>query len=279
MARIRTIKPEVAAHEVLFDLEKDTGLPIRFAWCMLFTVADREGRFAWRPRTLKAQIIPHDEVDFSRVLDAWVTRGFIVKYRVANEWFGWIPTFTKHQVINNRESPSDLPSIDDADESVDNRNNNFDASSTREARDNDASSTREVHAQAEGRKEGKEGKEGKERNRASTTRAAIPEFHQQVINAYHRILPDLPGIKIWTDRRRKALDRRIAERLKEGKPADTLGYWEQFFERVAGSDFLSGRSSKWHADLEWLIQPENFTKVIEGRYWNPTNGGAHPHGS
>lgn len=156
MARIRTIKPEIASHEELFDLEQETGLPIRFAWCMLFTVADREGRFTWRPRTLKAQILPHDEIDFSRVLDAWATRGFIVKYRVGNACFGWIPTFTKHQVINNREAKSDLPSIDEADEVFSIENNDIDACRTRDPRDDDASATREVHALGEGRKEGRE---------------------------------------------------------------------------------------------------------------------------
>lgn len=158
MARIRTIKPELAAHEGMFDAEVETGLPLRFAWCMLFTVADREGRFAWRPRTLKAQILPHDELDFSRVLDAWLTRAFIVKYRVKGEWFGCIPTFTKHQVINNRESPSGIPGLDEADDVIDSRNMDIDACPTREPRDDDASTTRAVHAQGEGRKEGREGK-------------------------------------------------------------------------------------------------------------------------
>lgn len=130
MARIRTIKPELAAHEELFDLEKETTLPIRFAWCMLFTVCDREGRFVWRPRTLKAQVLPHDNLDFSRVLDAWLSRGFVRKYRVEGTWYGWIPTFTKHQVINNRESASDLPSIQEAEEVSE----SVDATSTRKRR-------------------------------------------------------------------------------------------------------------------------------------------------
>lgn len=161
MARIRTIKPEIAAHEDLFDLERETGLPIRFAWCMLFTVADREGRFQWRPRTLKAQILPHDEIDFSRVLDAWVTRAFVRKYRVGDEWYGWIPTFTKHQVINHRESPSSLPPIEDADEEYQPLG---DACLTRDPREPDASTTRAGQA----RGEGKEGREGD--RHASTTR-------------------------------------------------------------------------------------------------------------
>ena len=157
MARIRTVKPELSAHEGMFDLEEETGLPVRFAWVMLFTVADREGRFRWRPRTLKAQVLPHDNLDFSHVLDAWLASGFIVKYRVGDEWFGCIPTFAKHQVINNRESDSALPSIDDADELITNKEAGHGACATREPREGSASTMREVDAQAEGMKEGKKG--------------------------------------------------------------------------------------------------------------------------
>lgn len=109
MARIRTIKPEFFLHEGLYDLEKATGLPIRISFAGLFCQADREGRFRWQPRRLKSQIIPYDEVDFSRVLDALGTRGFIVKYASNGDDFGFIPTFLRHQIINNRESQSDLP--------------------------------------------------------------------------------------------------------------------------------------------------------------------------
>ncbi|KVU85017.1 hypothetical protein WK76_23770 [Burkholderia ubonensis] len=110
MGRIRTVKPELFAHEDLFEAERETGLPLRIAFVGLFTCADREGRFKWRPRTLKLAVLPHDDVDFSRVLDAFVTRGFLVKYACeSGEEIGLIPTFTKHQVINNREMPSDLP--------------------------------------------------------------------------------------------------------------------------------------------------------------------------
>jgi hypothetical protein len=110
MARIRTVKPELFRHEGLFDLEKETGLPIRLSWIGLFTCCDREGRFKWRPRQLKSEILPFDdEIDFSRVLDALFTRGFVVKYRVDNEDYGHIPTWNEHQVINNRESESALP--------------------------------------------------------------------------------------------------------------------------------------------------------------------------
>jgi hypothetical protein len=108
--RIRTIKPEIAQHELLFDLERETGLPIRFAWTMLFTCCDREGRFEWRPRILKTLILPYDEgIDFERILELWTEQGLIVRYEVRGKTYGYIPTWTKHQVINNREYASKLP--------------------------------------------------------------------------------------------------------------------------------------------------------------------------
>lgn len=109
MARIRTIKPEFFIHEGLFDLEQETGLPVRVAFAGLFTVADRKGRFEWRPRRLKAAVLPYDDIDFSRVLDALTTRGFLVRYASQGRTFGAIPSWDKHQVVNNREKCSEFP--------------------------------------------------------------------------------------------------------------------------------------------------------------------------
>lgn len=109
MGRIRTVKPELFTHEDLFEAEQETGLPLRVAFIGLFTCADREGRFKWRPRTLKLAVLPHDAVDFSRVLDALTTAGFVRKYEVEGEDYGFIPTFLKHQTINQREAKSNLP--------------------------------------------------------------------------------------------------------------------------------------------------------------------------
>lgn len=109
MGRIRSIKPEFFKHEAMFDLEQETGLPVRLAFIALWTCCDKAGRFRWRPRTLKSDCLPFDDVDFSRVLDALTTRGFVVRYTVGRDEFGCIPTFAKHQYINNRETESDLP--------------------------------------------------------------------------------------------------------------------------------------------------------------------------
>ena len=107
--RIRTIKPEFFTHEGLFEIELETGLPMRVAFAGLWCAADREGRFKWEPRRLGVQILPYDQCDFSRVLHALATRGFIRKYACGTGVYGVIPSFSTHQVINNREKQSDLP--------------------------------------------------------------------------------------------------------------------------------------------------------------------------
>jgi hypothetical protein len=109
MGRIRTVKPELFSHEELFDAEVETGLPLRLSFIGLFTVADREGRFKWRPRTLKLDVLPHDQVDFSKVLDALSVSGFVTSYEVDGERYGYIPSFLDHQVINQREAKSTIP--------------------------------------------------------------------------------------------------------------------------------------------------------------------------
>jgi len=146
--RIRTIKPEFFNHEGIYDAEYETKLPLRLAFIGLWCAADREGRFKWEPRRLKTQIMPYDSCDFSRVLDALWTRDFILKYASDTGDFGVIPTFGKHQVINNRERDSELPDPCDC--------NEIDACATREER-----VSRAGKAEGKGREGNKEGK-GKE---------------------------------------------------------------------------------------------------------------------
>ncbi|CAK0038146.1 Replication protein 15 [Burkholderia pseudomallei] len=293
MGRIRTVKPELFTHEDLFEAEQETGLPLRVAFIGLFTCADREGRFKWRPRTLKLAVLPHDAVDFSRVLDALVTRGFLVRYASeSGEEIGLIPTFTKHQVINNRETPSDLPAPPA----------NLDLTGistrtpTRDPRVDDASDTR---AQGKG-KEGK-GKEGNEEANASvdsgapapvvdllgaavanagdSESAALHCPIARIVKAYHDLMPDNPRVKVLNDKRKRA----IAARWREASKLDCkpFGYstveaglnaWRAFFTVCAQSEFLTGKAQPkpgkppFIADIDFLMSPEAFAKCLENKY-------------
>jgi hypothetical protein len=96
-------------------------------------------------------------------------------------------------------------------------------------------------------------------------------LEKQILDAYHELLPDLPAVRDWNDRRKKKLRARIRERVKAGKPADGIAYWRQLFAKAAASDFLCARSkADWRCPgLEWLLEAKNFTKLIEGAYDNP----------
>lgn len=90
--------------------------------------------------------------------------------------------------------------------------------------------------------------------------------HSKIIDLYHANLPTMPRVVEWTPARKT----KLRTRWNEKSERQTLEWWEKFFGYVAESDFLCGRSkNEWTAcNLEWLITPSNFVKVLEGNYEN-----------
>ena len=109
MGRIRTIKPDFFKHFDLYEAEKESGLPLRLTYISLWTICDRQGRFRWKVERLKIECLPFDNIDFGLLLNTLREYGYIVKYQHEKEQYGFIPTFEKHQYINNKEFPSELP--------------------------------------------------------------------------------------------------------------------------------------------------------------------------
>ena len=236
--RIRTIKPEFFLHEGLYELEKETGLPVRISFAGLWCAADREGRFKWEPRRLGIQILPYDQIDFSRVLDALGTRAFILKYRVDDECFGVIPTFGKHQVINNRERDSELPEPIDYED--------IDASATRQPRVTHASKA-----------EGKGREQGRERN--GREQEPVSDAWQEVVDGWNAIV-QLPSIKVVSPKRKTAIKARLAESFFSAN-------WQAAIFLIPDSPFLMGNNPRgWKADFDWFLQPDSVAKIMEGKY-------------
>lgn len=101
----------------------------------------------------------------------------------------------------------------------------------------------------------------------TTDSAGDPCPHAEIVALYHEILPTSPRVKVWTDKRRANL----RTRWREDPKRQSIEYWRRFFEHVAASPFLTGRSATagrdpFLAGLDWLVTSENFAKVIEGRY-------------
>jgi len=92
--------------------------------------------------------------------------------------------------------------------------------------------------------------------------------HQEIINLYHEILPMCPTVRQWTPARQKFL----RQRWKEDPERQDIAWWRKFFSYVAKSDYLTGKTDNhpgkppYTADLEWIVRPNNFVKIYEGKY-------------
>jgi hypothetical protein len=105
MARIRTIKPDFFRHESLQDLEAaNPGCYVMLVFAGLFGHCDKAGRFEWKPRTLKLDILPFLDFDLAGTLAILRCGGFLKTYTVDGKQYGEIPAFEKHQRINGKEA-------------------------------------------------------------------------------------------------------------------------------------------------------------------------------
>ena len=101
----------------------------------------------------------------------------------------------------------------------------------------------------------------------------------EVVSQFNSICVSLNKVSGMTEPRRKAVQSALQavgqEKLTE------------LFRKAEASDFLTKRNSTgWKAGFDWLMKPENYTKVLEGNYDNQsaaqavqtdyTNGGLHP---
>ena len=105
MARIRTIKPQFWDDAKIGRIPRDA----RLLYIGLWTFADDLGVVIADPVWLKSKIFPYDKIQIQQ-LEAWLglleKTGFISLLSVKSESFYYLPTFSRHQIINR-------PNLDD----------------------------------------------------------------------------------------------------------------------------------------------------------------------
>jgi len=110
-----------------------------------------------------------------------------------------------------------------------------------------------------------------------THRIGIPDCpHKEILALWAEVLPSLPQHSEWNAIRRKHLQCRWREKAVEkgwSSQADGLAFFRRLFAYVGQSPWLTGRvisrdpsRQTFVVELEWLIKPANFAKVIEGKY-------------
>ena len=81
-----------------------------------------------------------------------------------------------------------------------------------------------------------------------------------VVDRYNRICVSLPRVTALTEKRKKLIN----DRLKQYSMVEI----EEVFLLAEASDFLKGVKGGWKANFDWLLNENNFIKVLEGNYNN-----------
>ena len=102
MARARNIKPGFFQNEDLVEL----SFEVRLLFIGLWTIADREGRLEDRPKRIKMEIFPADDINVDRALQELHAAGLALRYEIDGHRYIWIPKFKQHQSPHYSEKPS-----------------------------------------------------------------------------------------------------------------------------------------------------------------------------
>lgn len=110
MARSRNIKPSFFNNDLLAEIE-----PLgRIFFIGLWTVADFKGDLEWRPKKLKAQLLPYDNCSLENIAINLDQNGFIRFYSVQGKTYLNIVNFAKHQNPHKNEKlkGTEIPKFD-----------------------------------------------------------------------------------------------------------------------------------------------------------------------
>lgn len=99
MARTRSIKPGFFLNDLLGECHPLARLLFAGLWCH----ADRNGVVEYRPRRLKAEILPFDEADIDTLSGELEARGFIQRFDADGATWVRVLKFTEHQTPHPRE--------------------------------------------------------------------------------------------------------------------------------------------------------------------------------
>lgn len=108
-------------------------------------------------------------------------------------------------------------------------------------------------------------------------KSEIPDCpHQRVLDLWAEVLPAMPQHTEWNTARQAHLRARWREKAAEKSWASVdegLTFFRKLFGYIGKSAFLTGKVKSREAgkppfqiELEWLLLPSNWAKVIEGKY-------------
>ena len=238
MARARNIKPGFFRNERL--VEVSFGARLLFAG--LWTLADRRGVLAERPKQIKIDLFPADDVDVDGLLAEIDAVGLIERYESDGKHIIFIPGFIEHQKPHPKEPENDLPLPGDSRQNKDLQDSDSD-------------------------------EPGKETASRKKTRPA--RLNASLLNAESLSLecPN-PDPSVSTDDRSK--QRQTAERFEEWwsiypkkvKKKKARGIWKRKRLDTTADELIADVRRRQESDRRWLDgYPPDPTTYLEGDRW------------
>ena len=274
MARIRSIKPEFWVSEQIAECSTNA----RLTFIGLWNFCDDNGVHPAKPKTLKAEIYPMDDFsagDVAGWIAELVSADLLAEFQSGGNAYWHVTGWSKHQKIDrpSYKHPAPPASI---------------SGSVPRTLDEPSSNTRRAPPPGEDRSG--EDRSGVEKSSSTispptpsvTTLLTLPNCpHRDLIAEFVAKVPELPRprAELWSGGKdadaMRARWKWVLTATRDGgkryatTEAEAIEWFGKLFDRVAASDFLTGRDGKWTAcDLGWLMKQSNFSKVVQGNYKN-----------
>lgn len=236
--RIRSIKPEFFKHDELGAMPASHRILFIGLWCM----ADCVGRLEDRPKRIKVEVLPYDDLDVDAALTELATSGLIIRYEIGGQKLIEIVSFARHQRITGKEAEQD---------------SRFPAPETK------------PHKRKMGKQRGNngetpettgDGREGKGDGDESESEKSEPEIF---VAAWNQLPDPVPKVRAMTADRLTSLRTRLRDEFwKEN--------WRPALDRIRTSAFCLGKNDRgWIADVEFFLRPSTVAKIMEGKYDAP----------
>jgi hypothetical protein len=281
MARSRNIKPGFFTNDVLGELPPLARLLFAGIW----TLCDREGRLEDRPKKIRAEVLPYDECDADALLQMLHQTGFIERYEVDGKRYLQVKTWAEHQNPHIKEAASTIPAPCKSGASSVSEQGEQPPQPERAGLIPDSLSldSLEKTSNLTVAPAPPSAEQPALALVASRPRQKSPPDcpHLAVLALWAEVLPHLPQHlpSQWRGARADHLRARWRETAVEKSWADEaqgLAYLRKLFGYVGQSMFLTGKSPPrgdkrpFVIELEWLVNPTNWAKVIEGKYHQET---------
>jgi hypothetical protein len=270
MARSRNIKPGLYKNEDLAEC----SIWARFVFPGLWMLGDKAGRLEDRPKRIKGELLPYDDVEMSPLLDELAIRGFILRYVVDGQGYIQICKFAEHQSPHVREQASTIPAPGEQGQDT-----------SKVVPDTAKVLPEPCLGDAEPLPRSPDSliPDSLIPDSPITTSPSADDVRQcpagTLVDLYHELMPINPRVKVLNAARKSAIRARWLEAAKLdcwpfGYTTKSAGLeaWRQFFGVCAESKFLTGLSPPmagkpaFIADVDFLFSASGFAKTLESKY-------------